>query len=131
MRLWKTTRSSPGMKHPAGRPFGLLPAGKGEALSQDTLPPCPARHAGGVQSLYREEIIPGLRRVPGCRVAFLTGQKNDTHELISVTIWNSKSDAEEYEQDGEFAVLNERSGTPLRLNEMESGGAARGTSAGE
>ena len=64
-------------------------------------------------SLYREEIIPGLRRVPGCRVAFLTGQKNDTHELISVTIWNSKSDAEEYEQDGEFAVLNERVGHTL------------------
>ena len=64
-------------------------------------------------SLYREKIIPGLRRVPGCRFAFLTGQKNDTHELISVTIWNSKSDAEEYEQDGEFAVLNERVGHTL------------------
>jgi heme-degrading monooxygenase HmoA len=64
-------------------------------------------------SLYREEIIPGLRRVTGCRFAFLTGQKNDSHELISVTIWNSKSDAEEYEKDGEFAVLNERVGHTL------------------
>jgi heme-degrading monooxygenase HmoA len=64
-------------------------------------------------SLYREEIIPGLRRVPGCRFAFLTGQKNDSHELISVTIWNSKSDAEQYEKDGEFIAMNERVGHTL------------------
>jgi heme-degrading monooxygenase HmoA len=64
-------------------------------------------------SLYREEIIPGLRRVPGCRFAFLTGQKNDSHELISVTIWNSKSDAEQYEKHGEFADMNERVGHTL------------------
>ena len=59
-------------------------------------------------SLYREEIIPGLRRIPGCRFAFLTGQKNDSYELISVTIWNSKSDAEQYEKSGEFDALTER-----------------------
>jgi heme-degrading monooxygenase HmoA len=64
-------------------------------------------------SLYREEIIPGLRRVPGCRFAFLTRQKNDGHELISVTIWNSKSDAEQYEKDGEFIAMNERVGHTL------------------
>ncbi len=64
-------------------------------------------------SLYRGEIIPGLRRVPGCRFAFLTGQSTDSRDLISVTIWNSKSDAEKYETDGEFAAMNERIGHTL------------------
>jgi heme-degrading monooxygenase HmoA len=64
-------------------------------------------------SLYRGEIIPGLRRVPGCRFAFLTGRSTDSQELISVTIWNSKSDAEKYETDGEFAAMNERIGHTL------------------
>ena len=64
-------------------------------------------------SRYREEIIPGLRRVPGCRFAFLTGQNSDPHELISVTIWNSKSDAENYETNGKFAAMSERIGHTL------------------
>jgi len=64
-------------------------------------------------ALYKGEIIPGLRSVPGCRFAFLTGQSNDSHELISVTIWNSRADAEAYESNGQFAVLNERVGHTL------------------
>jgi heme-degrading monooxygenase HmoA len=65
------------------------------------------------RSLYRDEIIPGLRRVPGCRFAFLSGQKNTDSELISVTIWNSRSDAEHYEKQGEFAAMNEKIGHTL------------------
>ena len=64
-------------------------------------------------SLYRDEIIPGLRRVPGCRFAFLTAQSSESHEFISVTIWNSRADAEAYESNGEFAALNERVGHTL------------------
>jgi heme-degrading monooxygenase HmoA len=64
-------------------------------------------------TLYREEIIPGLRGVPGCRFAFLTGQNTDSHELISVTIWNSRADAEQYEKNGKFTALNERIGHTL------------------
>ena len=60
------------------------------------------------RSLYREEIIPGLRRIPGCRFAFLSGGSDDSHELISVTIWNSKPDAEQYEKSGGFDALTER-----------------------
>ena len=65
------------------------------------------------RSLYREEIIPGLRRVPGCRFAFLSGQKNDDNELISVTIWNSRSDADQYEKQCEFSALSEKLGHTL------------------
>jgi quinol monooxygenase YgiN len=64
-------------------------------------------------SIYKKEIIPGLRHVPGCRFAFLTGQKSESHELISVTIWNSKADADQYEMGGEFAAMNERIGYTL------------------
>ena len=64
-------------------------------------------------SLYRGEIVPGLRRIPGFRSAFLTGRTNDSNELISVTIWNSRTDAEQYEKNGEFASMNERIGHTL------------------
>jgi len=64
-------------------------------------------------ALYRNEIIPGLRRVPGCRSAFLTAEKGDPRRLISVTIWSSRGDAEEYERDGAFNELSERVGFTL------------------
>ena len=59
-------------------------------------------------SLYRNEIVPGLRRIAGCRSAFLIGEKGDPRRLISLTIWNSRGDAESYERDGAFTALNER-----------------------
>lgn len=64
-------------------------------------------------SLYRGEIVPGLRRIPGFRSAFLTGRTNNSLDLISVTIWNSRADAEHYEKNGEFASMNERIGHTL------------------
>jgi len=63
--------------------------------------------------LYRNEIIPGLRRLAGCRSAFLTGEKGDPRRLMSVTIWNSRADAEAYERDGAFNALSERVGFTL------------------
>jgi len=67
-------------------------------------------------SIYREHVVPGLRRIPGCRFAFLSGQDGGSHELISVTIWNSKADAEQYETSGEFAAMNERLGHTLETS---------------
>ncbi|HUI09654.1 MAG TPA: antibiotic biosynthesis monooxygenase family protein [Bacteroidota bacterium] len=58
--------------------------------------------------LYRNEIIPGLRKIAGCRSAFLSGEKGDPRRLISVTIWNSRAEAEEYERNGAFSALSER-----------------------
>ena len=59
-------------------------------------------------SAYRDEIIPALRRVTGCRYAHLTGRRNEPEELISVTIWNSRADAETYEASGAFEALAEK-----------------------
>lgn len=55
--------------------------------------------------LYLNEIIPVLQATKGCRHAYLVmpGKKND--ESLSVTIWDSKEDAENYEKGGLFAEL--------------------------
>jgi len=60
------------------------------------------------RELYSEEIIPGLKNTRGCRYAFLTESLQDSNEIISVTIWNSKEDAEYYESSGRFAELTRK-----------------------
>jgi len=63
------------------------------------------RKMGELRKIYTEEIIPALRGTKGCRYAYLTEGIEETHEAISVTIWNSKGDADAYEESGSFAVL--------------------------
>lgn len=55
------------------------------------------------KKVYSTEVIPALGLVKGCRYAFLTEGGND--ELLSVTIWNSREDATEYEKSGTFERL--------------------------
>lgn len=52
--------------------------------------------------LYVEEIIPVLCAVRGCRYAFLTENSEEKDETLSVTIWDSKQDENEYEKSGTF-----------------------------
>lgn len=58
--------------------------------------------------LYAEEIIPALRNVPGCRYAFLTESLEAQSEVISVTIWDTRQEAENYEQSGLFDQLTQK-----------------------
>ncbi len=58
--------------------------------------------------LYADEIMPALRDVPGCRYAFLTESLEAQSEVISVTIWDSRQDAENYEQSGLFDQLTQK-----------------------
>jgi len=58
--------------------------------------------------IYREEVLPALRKVKGCRYACLTENVQDMTQVISVTIWDSKEDADEYERGGLFEALKER-----------------------
>lgn len=60
------------------------------------------------RQLYREEIIRALCAVKGCRYAYLTESLKDENEVISVTIWDSKKDAENYERSGLFDKLREK-----------------------
>ena len=55
--------------------------------------------------LYNEQILTTLRSVQGCRYAFLTEGIEERNEVLSVTIWNSKQDADRYELTGIFDQL--------------------------
>ncbi len=70
------------------------------------------RHKKGLlaeyKDLYRAEIIPALLATRGCRYACLSIPTSDENESISVTIWNSREDAEVYERQGTFKKLLEK-----------------------
>ncbi|HYQ87881.1 MAG TPA: antibiotic biosynthesis monooxygenase [Bacteroidota bacterium] len=58
--------------------------------------------------IYREEVLPALRKVEGCRYACLTENVQEKTQVISVTIWDSKHDADEYERGGLFDALKDK-----------------------
>ena len=58
-----------------------------------------------LRKIYSEEIIPSLRTVRSCRYAFLTENIEKENEAISITIWDSKQDADDYETSGLFDKL--------------------------
>ena len=60
------------------------------------------------RKLYIEEIIPTLHDVEGCRYAFLMENIEDKNEAISVTIWDSKRDADEYVSNMIFDTLRNK-----------------------
>ncbi len=60
------------------------------------------------KQLYEKEILPTLLSVKGCRYAYLTQGVEDTSEMVSVTIWDSKENAEAYERGGIFQQLLEK-----------------------
>ncbi|MBL7960595.1 antibiotic biosynthesis monooxygenase [bacterium] len=67
----------------------------------------PNVHPGKIEEfkqLYNVEILPALRTVKGCLFAFLTENIKED-QVISVTIWQSKQDADAYEQTGVFSQL--------------------------
>ena len=55
--------------------------------------------------LYADEVIPALKATKGCRHAFLMLPGGTSNEAISVTMWDDKSAAEEYESSGRFGYL--------------------------
>ncbi len=58
--------------------------------------------------LYNEEILPVLKLTHGCLYAYLTENLQSKREYISVTVWDSKEDADRYEQSGRFQELVDR-----------------------
>jgi heme-degrading monooxygenase HmoA len=57
--------------------------------------------------MYVERVIPALRKVNGCRYVYLTEKADTENDVISVTSWNTKRDAEAYEASGLFGALLE------------------------
>ena len=57
--------------------------------------------------LYAEHAIPALRGAKGCRHVYLLESGDQSPEVLSVTSWESKQDAEAYEKSGVFEKLLE------------------------
>ena len=60
------------------------------------------------KKLYSVIILPSLKETEGCRNAFLIESINQLDEFISVSIWDSKEAADNYEASEKFRVLTER-----------------------
>jgi len=60
--------------------------------------------------IYKREIIPALQATDGCLHAYLMEnlQEKEQQEVISITIWESRDKAEQYERSGEFDRLVEK-----------------------
>jgi heme-degrading monooxygenase HmoA len=57
------------------------------------------------RKIYKEEILPALRLVKGCRYAFMTENTQNKSEVLSLTIWDSKEDSINYEKSELFGEL--------------------------
>ena len=57
------------------------------------------------RAIYQHEILPVLYETPGCRYAYLTEDAGDPDEALSLTVWDRKEDANEYERSGRFGSL--------------------------
>ena len=60
------------------------------------------------KTLYKGEILPALRETKGCRYAYLTHNLSEDREYISVTAWDDKKYADDYETGGKFEELVKR-----------------------
>lgn len=58
--------------------------------------------------IYAQEVLPALLEVKGCRYAYLSENVNEPDQFLSITIWDSRRSAEEYERSGKFDSLIER-----------------------
>jgi quinol monooxygenase YgiN len=55
-------------------------------------------------SSMKEEIYPQLNKERGIRRAYLLRDINKLNEYVSLTLWNSKSDADAYQSTGHFSA---------------------------
>jgi quinol monooxygenase YgiN len=60
------------------------------------------------KNIYTTEILPYLRRAPGCLHAHLVENVKLANQLISLTIWHNRQDAENYERSGLFTELTKK-----------------------
>jgi heme-degrading monooxygenase HmoA len=60
------------------------------------------------RNLYSDFVIPALKATRGCRYVYLTESVNAKNEFISVTIWNTKEDAGEYEASEQYRELTDK-----------------------
>jgi quinol monooxygenase YgiN len=56
-------------------------------------------------NIYNLHILPALRQVPGCQQAYLIENNGEADKLLSMTVWQSREAALEYEHTGVFDSL--------------------------
>lgn len=64
-----------------------------------------AEHSLKLAQEYEKNVIATLRHQAGCNFASFLQNINDKKDCISLTIWNSKQEADEYEKSGVFKRL--------------------------
>ncbi len=57
------------------------------------------------RTIYEHEILPTLYETRGCRYAYLTEEAGEPDDALSLTVWDRKEDADEYENGGRFESL--------------------------
>ena len=60
------------------------------------------------RKIYKNEIIPALQNTIGCTFAYLVESIHKKSEVISITIWENKKSADDYESSGRFNELLEK-----------------------
>ena len=60
------------------------------------------------RNIYKNEIIPALQNTNGCSFAYLVESIRKKDEVISITIWENKKSADDYESSGRFDELLEK-----------------------
>lgn len=63
---------------------------------------------GEARRRFNEEVLPVLRAQKGCLFAFLSEEIEDSHHMLSVSIWETEQAALKYELSGEFERLTRK-----------------------
>jgi len=58
-----------------------------------------------VSTIYLNEVVPAVREFKGLRDVALFEPTDETGQLVSITTWKSKADADEYENSGTYRKL--------------------------
>jgi quinol monooxygenase YgiN len=60
------------------------------------------------RKIYKGEIVPALQSTPGCRYIYLSESLQEENTVVSITIWDSREDADKYENSGRFRELSDK-----------------------
>lgn len=60
------------------------------------------------ESIYRQEVVPAVEAMEGCKGMVLAAGSRHSNELLSVSFWECEQDALRYEMSGEFERLSRR-----------------------
>ena len=58
--------------------------------------------------IYTDAVLPRLHAVHGCQYAAIIASAQEPDKVISITIWNTKRDADAYENSGVFHELTDK-----------------------